>query len=174
MARGGAGQRLALAAACGAAIVCAGCGGTSASSSPTTVQVGAVHTPAAVHAPAPITPREYSARVNAICRDFHARLPHVAGGTPTALALEASEDLPLLRESEKQEAAVPVPPSEESTVHALRKALEAKYQQTAAIPGIIAREGITGEIRIEGAFAEVGGEVVALDHQLGLGDCAKA
>jgi hypothetical protein len=47
----------------------------------------------------------------------------VADGTLTALALEASEDLPIFRKSEQQETLVPVPPSETSIVLALRKAL---------------------------------------------------
>lgn len=163
-----------LGVATGCALLVAGCGGASTSSSRSSTGVVTVHAPAVVHtAPAVETPHEYSARVNAICRKYHARLPHVAGGTPTALALETSEGLPVFRESEKQEAAVPVPPSETAIVHALRKALNVKYQQSKAIPGIIAREGISGVIRIEGKFAEVGGEVRALDRQLGLDECAK-
>ena len=151
----------------GCALAGVGCGAGASASPPTTVRVA--HTVTTVE-----TPQEYSARVNAICRKYHARQPTVAGKSLTAVALTASEDAPVFKSFEQAEAAVPIPPREASLVHSLRAALQVKYEETKAIPGIVARKGLDGLIGIEAKDSQVAGEVVALDHQLGLDECARS
>ncbi len=147
------------------AVALCGCGG---SGSTATVQATA---PAAAKA-AP-TAVEYAERVNAICRRWHARRTRVAGGTITSVALEASADLPELRAVNREEANVPVPPSEGSLVKALLAAEAMKYALESKIPAVAASEGTAGLLKLEPSLERNAGEVVALDHQLGLTTCAQ-
>lgn len=155
-----------------AAVVLAGCGSASTTTTPSTSSASAATTAATP------TAAEYAARVNNICREYRARAKKAPGETATTvtattLALAITENEALYREKLAEEAAVPAPAGKEQIVKSLIAALRRKQALEHRVVLVAAREGNLGLVKLQEPLAVNGGEVLALDKQLGLTVCGK-